>query len=173
MVTCNYLLMTSVTGRCMNMKHWWNDTDRRSHKDSQKSVAVPLCDATNSTRTGLAIKPGICGVRPATDRLRHGNAALFISWCYLAKNNICASVTGLPFEHARLLYTFLHLSEQRTEYRSQAVVEIRTPQTTRGTCALTTTAIVHQWKVAATVRNIHCPVHCNLQHIRVRSQWGW
>jgi len=69
----------SITGRCIIRNVWWNDTARDSPKVLENICpSVTLC-TTNPTRTDPATKPGLRGVRPATDRLSHGKPYLVLN----------------------------------------------------------------------------------------------
>jgi hypothetical protein len=66
------------------MEHRWNEIDRGKPKYSEKKTCLSATlSTTNTTWTDPGSKPGLCGERPATNRLSHGTALttlLAICW---------------------------------------------------------------------------------------------
>jgi hypothetical protein len=71
----------------MNAAHWWNDTDREELKFLEKNLFQCHFVPTNITWTGLRLKPGLHGDRPATSSLSHGTACI-ISNMVIAINHL-------------------------------------------------------------------------------------
>jgi hypothetical protein len=82
----NSIILASLTGDQMRIKHWWNDTDKGNLKYWETSMTYPiaiLC-TTNCTWSGLVLNLGLWG-------------EIFIlkSW-FLDRQN-CDSDTGMNF----------------------------------------------------------------------------
>jgi len=60
----------------MNVEHWWNDNDREKLEFLEKNLYQCHCVPTNPMWTGLRLKPGLHGDRPATNFLSHGTACI-------------------------------------------------------------------------------------------------
>jgi hypothetical protein len=122
-----------------------------------KSVpSVTLC-TTNPTRTDLATKPGLRGVRPATDRLSHGNPYLVLN---LIKTNCSPFANDLPSEHACHPST-IHLHKSVRNINVKPSVDYDTPQTTKRICPWYPQNTNHSPPQSGTTS----------EDIRVRSQW--
>jgi hypothetical protein len=63
------------------MEHWWNDNDRVKPKYSEKKnpVPEPVFSITNTTWTGVELKPGLHAEKPATKRLSYGTADISVN----------------------------------------------------------------------------------------------
>jgi hypothetical protein len=56
------------------MEHWWNEIDRENPLYSERNLPQCHLSTTNPTWTDPGSNPGLCGERPATNRLSHGTA---------------------------------------------------------------------------------------------------
>ena len=61
----------------MSTEHWWKETNTR--KLREKPVLSASLSTTNPKWTGLSLNWGLCGVRLATNCLRHCMAILWSS----------------------------------------------------------------------------------------------
>jgi hypothetical protein len=56
------------------MEHQWNETDRGKPITRRKTCPSATLSTTNFTWTDPGSNPGLCGERPATNRLSHGTS---------------------------------------------------------------------------------------------------
>ena len=62
----------------MSTEHWWSGTDRGNWSTRRKTS--PTLNLTDLTLIDLGSNAGLCGEKPATDRLRHATVSFFFSF---------------------------------------------------------------------------------------------
>ena len=68
---------TASTAKAVTDK-WRNDTDSGNPKYSEKNLSQCHSSATNPTRDGLRLTPGLSGDSPATGSLSHGTGGQYV-----------------------------------------------------------------------------------------------
>jgi hypothetical protein len=87
----------------------WNDIDRGNPKNLEKTCPSATLSITNPTWTEPGANPGLRGKTPATNRLSHGTANMYLVFCVSVSRpaSLLASNTAVCFM-TRYLSFMLH-----------------------------------------------------------------
>jgi hypothetical protein len=91
--------------KVVKREHCWTDTDSDRPSSHREICSTATSSTTNLTQTNLGKNPGVCGERPATNRLQHGrilqpevfqlNSTLKLS-LYITVNTLCLYYKARP-----------------------------------------------------------------------------